>query len=73
MAKLLSRRSYSEEEVEPALVAVALCGRNTHLASREPSADGLKVPHPTLQKSKPTRGQRYNAWELRDNLKGGHS
>jgi hypothetical protein len=39
---------YSEDEIERALIAVAVCAGNTHRAHRELAKQGHKIPRPTL-------------------------
>lgn len=39
---------YTEDEIERALIAVAVCAGNTHRAHRELAKRGYKIPRPTL-------------------------
>jgi hypothetical protein len=50
MANLERRpgQGYTEEQMDRALVEVALCAGNTHMAHRNLKAKGFEVPRPTL-------------------------
>ena len=52
-------RSYTPEEVDQGLTAVAICNGNTRRAERELAAQGIKVTRAALQSWKRTKKDRY--------------
>ena len=50
---------YSVEEREQGLIAVAICGGNTHRASRELADRGLEIPRTTLASWQTNHADRY--------------